>query len=81
MKKFSKEELYELYITQNKSKKEVAEILHTNETTLGSYFKKYGIKKAKFGVLAQKNICGQNRKKIIKTNNVAQAAFLYDKSY
>ncbi len=47
MKNFSKEELYELYITQNKSKKEVAEILHTNETTLGTYFKKYGIKKTK----------------------------------
>ena len=47
MRNFSKEELYELYITQNKSKREVAEILHTNEKTLGDYFKKYGIKDRK----------------------------------
>lgn len=61
MRNFSKEELYKLYITQNKSKREVAEILHTNERTLGDYFKKYGIKKSKEDVVrARESTCLKN---------------------
>ena len=41
-----KDEIYELYINQNKSKAEVAEILGVTEKTLGKYFKKFGIKKS-----------------------------------
>lgn len=61
MKNFSKEELYELYITQNKSKREVAKILQTNEKTLGDYFKKYGIKKPKDDIVrARETTCLKN---------------------